>query len=101
MLDAARYEKRITGLRFEPATRVLEDQMAADDVDQLLVRVTVTSPHPAFLHTMAHQHHAWAVRHYLATQALFWIGHVAVIGANNIDVVLGHEGSPEVLALRE
>lgn len=85
------YEKRVTSSCFELTTRMPEHQTSADDIDHLLVRVIVTGPHPTFLHTMSNQHHARVVRHYLPAQSVLWIGHVAVIRADNVDLVFDHE----------
>jgi hypothetical protein len=91
MLHATRHKERIAGFRLELAAGMLEDQMPADHVHHLLVRMTVTGSDPAFPHAMTNEHHAWAVRHYLPTQSIFRIRHVGIVRTENVDVVLVHE----------
>ena len=79
VLDSAGNEEGITGLCFEAAVRMLKDEMAADDVDELLVRVTVASADPALAHAMPDKHHAGAVTHDLAAKTVFRRGHDGVV----------------------
>ena len=63
-----RHKKGITRSCFELATRMLEYQVSADDIDHLLMRVTVKGSHPPFEHAMSNEHHARAIGHYLPAQ---------------------------------
>lgn len=88
MLYAAGHKEGISRLRLESAAGVLEDEMAADDVDHLLMRMTMASAFPALAHAMPHQHHARAVGHHLTTQPLFGSCHCAVVGGDYLDIAV-------------
>jgi len=65
MLDTARNQKRISGLRFKRPTWMFEPDRALNDINQLLVGMAVSGAHPTLFHCVSNKHHGWAERHYL------------------------------------
>jgi hypothetical protein len=96
VLDSTGDEEGVAGAGFEAAVRMLEDQVSADDVDELLMCMTVASARPAFMHAVADKHHVGAVTHHLTPKTVFGFGHDGVVRVDNGNIVLSHRSpAPE------
>lgn len=79
VFDASGNEKRVPRFCFDSPTGVLKDKVSTDDVDHLLVRVTVASSDPALPHAVADEHHAWAIAHHLPAKASLGVAHRFIV----------------------
>lgn len=71
MFYSAGNQEGIAGAGFEAALRMFKDQVAADDVDELFMRMTVARACPTFAHPVTDEHHAGVVAHDLAAKTVF------------------------------
>lgn len=94
VFDVARDEEAVASAGFDGASGMGEGDVAADDVDHLLMRMTMASSDPAPGHGVAHQHHGWTIGHDLAAEARLGRGHVFIIRRDN-RYCFGQECSPD------
>lgn len=94
MLDVAGDDEAVAREGVDLPGRGLEDDVAAEDVDHLLVGVGVAGADPALFHAMADEHHVFGIRHDLAAEAGLGNGHGGVLRWRDFDGRIGHGSAP-------